>query len=297
LIDDSSTDGTADLARQIQLSGLTILSGAPLPAGWSGKLWALEQGRRAVRSQYTMLMDADIELAPGLVATLRAHARSAGIPFVSLMAVPPQASFWEKLLMPAFVYFFKLLYPFRLANSPRSRMAAAAGGCVFLETRLLEEIGGFAAIREALIDDCSLAARVKRAGHPIWMGLTHSAHSVRPYKSLGEIWNMVARTAFVQLRFSLGWLLLCTFLLALSYLVPVLGIALPVAEARLLAAAAWLTLSITYLPTLRFYRRAWLWAPALPLIGFLYLLMTWTSALRYWRGERSRWKGRIYGVE
>lgn len=298
LIDDNSTDATAALARAAAGGALDVIAGAPLPAGWSGKLWALEQGRAHVRTPYTLLLDADVELAPGTVAALRARLRREGRAFISLMAVPPLERFWERLLMPAFIYFFKLLYPFRLANAPRSRVAAAAGGCILLETRLLEELGGFAAIRGELIDDCALAGRVKAAGHPIWIGLTHAAVSVRPTKGLGEIWNMVARTAYVQLRFSVALLLLCTFLLLLSFGVPVAAAAAgPGAVARAWGVAAWLAMAASYLPTLRFYRRGWVWAPCLPAIALLYLLMTWTSAIRCWRGERSRWKERVYSAE
>ena len=297
MIDDNSTDGTAARAREAAGDKVRVIRGAPLAEGWSGKLWALEQGRAQVRTPYTLLLDADVELAPGTVTALRARMRREGAAFISLMAEPQLERFWERALMPAFVYFFKLLYPFRLAGSPRSRVAAAAGGCVLLETGVLEAIGGFGAIRGELIDDCALAGRVKAAGHPIWIGLTHAARSVRPTAGLGEIWNMVARTAYLQLRCSVAMLLVCTAMLGLSFGVPVAAAAAGTGATRAWGAGAWLAMAASYLPTLRFYRRGWAWALCLPGVAFLYLMMTWTSAVRCWRGERSRWKERVYRAE
>ena len=202
VVDDRSTDGTATVAKTLGVQNLRLLSGEPLPADWSGKLWALEQGFRHVNTPLTLLIDADIELRPGIVGGLRQKLKENHLHFISLMAQLRMASFWERLLMPAFVYFFKMLYPFRLSNSSFTRVAAAAGGCILLETRLIEEIGGFEAIRQELIDDCALARRVKSLGYRTWMGLTHSVHSLRSYENLAGIWNMVTRTAFCQLRYS-----------------------------------------------------------------------------------------------
>lgn len=295
LVDDQSTDTTAQLAREVDIEDLVLLTGKPLPKGWSGKLWALEQGRRHVHSRFTLLMDADIQLQPGVVGALRERMKKQDLQFISLMAVPRMAGFWERLLMPAFVYFFKLLYPFRLANSPCSKVAAAAGGCILLETRLLDEIGGFASLRDALIDDCALARRIKSLGYKTWIGLTHSVHSLRPYKRLGDIWEMVARTAFTQLHYSLWLLGLCTLLMVLGFALPLVGLFHPDFLTRYLAVAALIGMIVAYVPTLRFYDRSLVWALAMPLIGMLYLAMTWSSAIRFWRGERSRWKGRRYG--
>jgi hopene-associated glycosyltransferase HpnB len=295
LVDDGSTDGTARLALAAMGRPLRLVRGAPLPEGWSGKLWALDQGRRLVGTPLTLLLDADIALSPGIVAAMRRAMRREGIVFLSLMAAPSMAGFWERLLMPAFVFFFKLLYPFRLANEPRSRVAAAAGGLILMETRLFEAIGGLASIRDALIDDCALASRVKAAGYRTWMGLTHGAGSVRPYRGLAAIWAMVARTAFTQLRCSVGWLLVCTSVMILLFAVPVAALALPGHLAKGLAAVALLAMAVAYAPTLGFYGRSRLWAPALPAAALLFLAMTWTSAIRFFRGERSRWKGRVYG--
>ncbi|MFI4923183.1 MAG: glycosyltransferase, partial [Burkholderiales bacterium] len=207
VVDDQSADGTAELARKAWTDRLIVVAGAPLPSGWSGKLWALEQGRQHVQTPLVLLMDADIELKPGIVGCLREYMRRHEVAFISLMAAPMMSNFWEKLLMPAFIYFFKLLYPFYLSNSGKSKVAAAAGGCILMQSRLLDEIGGFAAIKDELIDDCSLARRIKSKGHKTWIGLTHSACSIRPYLQLRQIWNMVTRTAFTQLHYSIGLLL------------------------------------------------------------------------------------------
>jgi len=294
LVDDGSNDGTSEAARRAMPDRLTILPGNELPPGWSGKLWALEQARRAADSRWLLLLDADIELTPGCLAALLDKARDEQRALVSVMASLRMQSFWERLLLPAFVYFFRILYPFALANRPRSRVAAAAGGCVLLERRVLDSIGGFGAIRDALIDDCALAAASKRAGFSTWIGLSRSVRSLRPYDGLGSIWHMVARNAFIQLRSSWVLLLSCSALLVTAYWLPMAALAFPDPTARLTGAGALLAMLIGYLPILRFYRLSPLWALTLPLIGTLYLLMTWSSALRALRGVRSQWKGRVY---
>ncbi len=297
LVDDGSTDGTSCRAREAAGDRVQVLRGEPLPEGWGGKLWALEQGRKRVVTPLTLLLDADIALAPGIVAALVRKMRQERVAFVSLMAVPPLGSFWERLLMPAFVYFFKILYPFRLANAPSSKVAAAAGGCILMGTRLFEEIGGLETIRDALIDDCALARAVKKTGRGTWVGLTRSARSVRPYKGLAEIWNMVARTAFTQLGYSAGMLALCSVAMVLAFWAPVAALAAGAPAVRWLPAAALAAMALSYVPTLRFYGRSWAWSLGMPFIAALFLAMTWTSALRYWKGERSRWKGRAYGAD
>jgi len=294
LIDDNSEDATVEKSREMRLSDLHIIQSSALPAGWSGKLWALEQGRSHVTTPYTLLLDADIELARGLITALREKMHRQGVPFISLMAAPSMASGWEKMLMPAFVHFFKILYPFARVNSHGTRIAAAAGGCILLETRMLDQIGGFKSIKSAVIDDCALARRVKSQGSKIWLGLTHSVKSVRSYQQLGEIWDMVARTAFAQLRYSLVILLPCTFVMILVYQVPVVMVASSNSLIRHLALISLAIMFLTYVPILRFYNRSAAWALALPLVAALFLAMTWTSAIRYWRGERTRWKGRVY---
>ncbi|HSE89989.1 MAG TPA: glycosyltransferase [Candidatus Binatia bacterium] len=294
LIDDHSEDATVEKARQITDSNLRVVQSPPLPGGWGGKLWALEQGRLHVTTPYTLFLDADIELARGIVKTLREKMERQGIPFLSLMAVPSMSCSWEKLLMPAFVYFFKVLYPFRRVNSQQTRVAAAAGGCILVESRLLDQIGGFESIRSAVIDDCALAGRVKSQGFKIWLGLTHSVKGVRGYQDLKEIWDMVARTAFDQLHYAVGLLVLCTLVMVLVYQVPVLMVVSTNILIRYLSMGSLVIMVLTYVPILRFYDRSWAWALCLPLIAALFLAMTWTSAIRYWRGERTRWKGRVY---
>jgi hopene-associated glycosyltransferase HpnB len=294
LIDDHSEDATVEKARQMRISNLRIIQSAPLPDGWSGKLWALEQGRKRVTTPCTLLLDADIRLARGTVKALREKMDQQGVPFISLMAVPSLSGCWEKLLMPAFVYFFKILYPFGLVNSHRAHVAAAAGGCILVESRLLDQIGGFESIKSAVIDDCTLARHVKSQGVGIWLGLTHSVKSGRGPQRLQEIWDMVARTAFAQLRHSAGLLVLCTLVMLVAYQVPVIKLASSNILIRSLSLGSLGIMFLTYIPILRFYRRSLAWALALPLIAALFLAMTWTSAIRYWRGERTRWKGRSY---
>jgi hopene-associated glycosyltransferase HpnB len=294
LVDDRSTDGTATAAQRVRLPRLRIIQGRVPPEGWSGKLWALDQGFRQVKTPLVLLLDADIELQPGILSAAREAMRNKGLPFLSLMASLRMIGFWERLLMPAFIYFFKLVYPFRLSNSRGSRIAAAAGGFILLETRLLTEIGGFDPLRGELIDDCALAAKVKSCGYPTWIGLSHSLRSLRPYPDLRAIWNMVARTAFTQLRYSPLKLLLCTAALALAFWVPVLGVTFGSGLSRQVSMLGLASMILSYVPTLRFFRLSKLWALTMPVIGTLYLGMTWTSAFRYWQGKRSQWKGRVY---
>lgn len=289
VIDDQSSDATAAIASA---AGARVVAGQPLPAGWAGKLWALEQGRVHARRRFTLLVDADIELQPRLIATLRGKMQREGIQLISLMCALRMHAFWEKFLLPAFVYFFKLIYPFQLANDPAAKVAAAAGGCILLETSALDAIGGFAALRNELIDDCALARRIKRAGFKTWLGLTHSARSLRRYERLTEIWTMVARSAYTQLGYSPLLLVAVALMFAAAFWAPLAMLLIP--EARGLAAVALIAMAASYLPVLGFYRLSPAWALALPFIATLYLAMTMSSALRYHAGERSRWKGRVY---
>ena len=295
VVDDRSTDGTFTAAQTSGIQNLRVISGEPLPADWSGKLWALEQGLRQVRTPLTLLLDADIELRPGIIHALRQKLKENDLQLVSLMVHLRMVNFWERLCMPAFVYFFKMLYPFRLSNSSSTRVAAAAGGCILLETRLVEEIGGFKAFRNELIDDCTLAKRVKSLGYRTWIGLTHSVHSLRPYEDLADIWNMVARTAFCQLRYSAILLAGTTMLMLLVFWLPVAGLFFPAAGAKIISACAFAAMILSYLPTLKFYGQSRRWALVLPLVATLYLVMTWSSAIRFWAGSGSPWKGRFYG--
>ena len=296
LVDDRSSDGTAEVARQAAPKALTldVHAGAPLAEGWTGKLWALEQGRRRIETPLTLLLDADITLRPGMIRALLTRREESGAPLVSVMAALRMRGGWEKLLLPAFIFFFRLLYPFHLANKSSRWIAAAAGGCVLIDTAALARIGGFEAIRGALIDDCALARAVKEAGHRTWIGVSRGAESHRDYPTLGAVWSMVARTAYTQLRYSPALLLLCTLLMALAFWAPIAGLAGPL-PAQIAAAVGLAAMGGCYLPTLRYYRLSPAWALALPLIGTLYLAMTWHSALRDWGGRRSEWKGRVYG--
>lgn len=296
LIDDSSDDGTAAVARSLGDARLRVIPAPPAPPGWSGKLWALEQGLALVDTPLTLLLDADITLSPGLVPTLRRHLQDQRLTLASLFVELRMHSVWERLLVPAFGYFFRLLYPFRLSNTPGRRAAAAAGGCILVETAALRRLGGFAAFHDALIDDCELARRVKAGGGRTWIGLTRSARSRRAYPTLASLWDLVARCAYTELGYSLPRLALCTLLMLLAFCAPVAGLFAPNIVARLIGAGALAAMMMSYLPTLRYYGRGIAWALALPAIGALYLAMTWSSAVRYWRGTRSRWKGRAYRI-
>ena len=215
---------------------------------------------------------------------------------VSIMAHLHVDGPWDRLLVPAFVYFFKLLYPFRLSNSSLRWVAAGAGGCVLVDTGVLREVDAFASLKHELIDDCALAAQIKAAGHRIWTGLSRSVVSHRRYDGIGKIWEMVARTAYTQLRYSPLLLAGCVAVLSWAFWLPVIGLAAGDATSRLLSLIAMIAMIITYLPTLRFYRLSPLWALLLPLTGTLYLAMTVDSAWRYLRGVRSSWRGRVYST-
>ncbi len=311
LADDRSTDGTAAVARTLAPSfhtPLQVLTVDPLPAGWTGKLWALEQGIQAATRlepapDYLWLTDADIVHRPDVLRRLVAKAVDDDRDLVSLMVQLRCESAWEILLIPAFVFFFQKLYPFRWVNQRRSPVAAAAGGCILVRRQALEASGGLAAIREALIDDCALAQVIQQQAHSqgrggLWLGLSETSYSLRPYDSLPTIWDMVARTAYTQLHYSPLLLLGTSLGLALIYLAPplgcLLGLGLGDGRLALLSAIAWLLMAIAYWPTLRLYRGSpWL-AGALPAIASLYTLMTLDSARRHWQGQGGAWKGRMY---
>ncbi len=294
VIDDGSSDETARIASGAGLAPFSLIQAPALPPGWTGKLWALEQGRQVVASPYILLLDADVALAPGLVATLLEKARRERLALVSLMAAPAMSGFWDRWWMPVFIYFFKLLYPFRLANRPGTATAAAAGGCLLVSTEVLADIGGFGALRDAVIDDCTLAALVKaRGAGAIWIGLTRSAVMLRAAGFAG-FWRMVARTAFTQLRYSYALLAACAAIMLVVFVAPVLALIAGDAVARALGLAALVFMGVSYAPTARFYGQSPVSIPALPVAGIAFLLMTFTSALWYARGLRSRWKGRDY---
>lgn len=300
VVDDQSTDDTGAIVSTWSKTGrfkhLHLIKGATPPEDWVGKVWAQAQGLAQVKTSLVLLIDADIELAPGMLGRLHSQLTRLDLGMVSVMARLRTDSFWERLLAPAYVYFFKLLYPFALVNSPDNRVAAAAGGCVLVRREALEVIGGFAALKDAIIDDCTLARLIKRAGYPIWIGLTTGATSLRPYESLADIWNLVARSAFAELQFSLIRLLTCTAAMILLFFIPIFG---PIAfsgPAAWMATIALIAMLVSYYPILRFYRLNPLWALALPAVAGGYLAMTWHSAIRYWRGTRTVWKGRTYNT-
>lgn len=295
VVDDESGDGTAAVARAAG-PGVEVLAGTAPPVGWMGKLWALERGRRGVATPLILLLDADIELAPGLLAALVERKRSTGAGLVSVLAALRMETFWERLLMPAYVFFFKLVYPFHVANSASRLVAAAAGGCILIETRILAEIGGFVALRGALIDDCALARTVKNRGYRTWIGLSRGVISRRAYPDLRSVWDLVARSAFTQLRYSTLLLVGCSGLLIAAFWLPVAGLWFANPLGRGFALAALAAMLACYIPTLRYYDRSPAWALALPVVGTLYLAMTWSSALRYWAGVRARWRDRTYGA-
>lgn len=297
LIDDQSTDRTAEVAKSACSQSLRIISGTELPAGWAGKLWALEQGRVHAKTPLLLLLDADIEIVPGALSALIQKMESEKLDFVSLMAELKMEHFWEKLLIPSFIYFFKLMYPFSWANDPRKKFGAAAGGCVLIKASILDQLGGFSCIQSAIIDDCSLAKKVKSIGAKTFLGLTHSVKSHRNYTDLKTIWDMVARSAFTQLMYSNLLLIAVTLIMISMFISPlvvgILGIG-DLGDHPLIILAGFLAMMATYVPTLKFYRRSWAWSVTMPIIGSLYIAMTWTSAIRYWMGKRSIWKGRVY---
>ncbi len=297
LIDDQSTDDTALRASALGLDNLRIVTGTAPPADWTGKLWALQQGLPFIDTELVLLLDADIELGPGTLSSLCAKMERDDLQLASLMVWLRMESTWERLLMPAFVYFFKLLYPFKLSNCPTNRyVAAAAGGCILLTTSVLDELGGFGSIRGALIDDCTLARAVKSRGHRTWIGLTRSARSLRPYPSLADIWRMVARTAYTQLGYSVLMLLLCSAVMLCAFAGPMFGLLSGTAGPTVVSFAILAAAGASYIPTLAYYGRSKAWAITLPVVGLLYLAMTWGSAIRHWTGVRAQWKGRRFGT-
>jgi hopene-associated glycosyltransferase HpnB len=282
VVDDHSTDGTAEAAGRSER--LTVIHAAALPAGWTGKLWAVSQGIPAAGTpDYFLLTDADIEHGPENVLQLVARAESGGFDMVSLMVKLRCESLAEKALIPAFVFFFFKLYP------PGPATRGAAGGCILIRRTALERIGGIARVRGELIDDCALAREVKRSGGRIWLGVTQSTRSIRDYGSFADVEQMISRTAFTQLGYSVWMLVGAVVGMAVTYLLPpVLAFA-----GYPLAMAAWGLMAIAYVPVLRFYGRSILWAPLLPLVALFYTAATVHSAVRYWRGKGGMWKGRV----
>lgn len=301
LVDDGSSDGTAAVAQRVDgQRRLDVLAGAPLPARWTGKLWALEQGIRHATAagdavDYFLLTDADIGHAPDNLARLVARAEQDGRVQVSLMAELSCASTAERFLIPAFVYFFQMLYPFGWVARRDRQTAAAAGGCTLVRRDALERAGGIAAIRSEIIDDCALARRLKAEG-PIWLGLTRRATSLRPYGGFLKIGRMISRSAYAQLGYSPLALAGTVAAMAVVYLAPPLLAFFAKEPARWLGLCAWLVMALTFQPMLRFYRRSPLWGLALPAIGATYAFFTVLSAVDFWRGRGGLWKGRVQAM-
>jgi len=301
LVDDGSSDGTALVAAAAAAklergASLMIKPGAPLAPGWTGKLWAMKQGVDAASEgqpapKYLLLTDADIAHTPDNLRRLVARAEAGGLVLTSLMARLSCVTAPEKLMIPAFVYFFAMVYPFGQVNDPKSRIAGAAGGCMLARADALQAAGGIAAIRTAIIDDCALGAAMKQQG-PIWLGLTDRAESQRPYVTLGEIGRMISRSAYAQLDYSPLILAGSLAGLVLTYLAPPLIAVFAPGLLKLAGLAAWTLMAISFQPMLKFYRRSPLWGFALPVIGALYTAFTVKSAVDVWMGRGGFWKGR-----
>jgi hopene-associated glycosyltransferase HpnB len=303
LVDDRSTDGTAEAVRRaipgLAPGRLEIITGLERPAGWTGKVWAMRQGvARALQTNapdYLLFTDADIAHTPDNVRKLVLRGEAGSLVLVSLMARLHCQSFAEKLLIPAFVFFFDMLFPFAWSNDPSRKTAAAAGGCMLVRRDALQAAGGLDMIARAIIDDCALAQVMKGRG-PIWLGLTKRAVSVRPYDGMGEIGRMVARSAYAQLGYSpvvLGGTVLGMLLV---YAAPIFLAVFAGGPARILGAAAWLLMALAYQPMLRFYRRSPFWGLLLPVTGACYTVFTMNSAIQHWRGRGGMWKGRAQAM-
>ncbi|MFY9835668.1 MAG: glycosyltransferase [Xanthobacteraceae bacterium] len=304
VVDDQSRDETARIARETAATlaaseRLTLLSGRALPTGWTGKLWAQQQGveyadRTPDPPDYLLLTDADIVYTPDALAGLVLRAEQHGFVLTSLMAKLRCKSFAERMFVPAFIFFFQMLYPFAWAGDPRRSTAAAAGGCMLVRRDALQAAGGLASIRGSLIDDCALAKILKAHG-PISIALTDRVYSVRAYYSVGDIRRMVSRTAYAQLRYSPLLLAGAILGLALTYLAPVALAIFATGVPQFVGIFSWILMALAFRPMLRFYRLSWLWAPALPAIAAVYMAFTIDSAYQHARGRGGMWKGRAQG--
>jgi hopene-associated glycosyltransferase HpnB len=301
VVDDASTDGTAaaaeTAARSIGAAGrLTVIAGQPLPPGWTGKMWAVSQGIAAAadrRPVFLLLTDADIHHDPNNVSSLVAIARSQSCDLVSFMVKLSVVTLAEKALIPAFVFFFFLLYPPQATASARARTAGAAGGCMLVRPEAMRRIGGIAAIRSELIDDCALARAIKQSGGGVRLALTSTARSTRQYGSFGDVGSMVSRSAFYQLRHS--WVLLGLTMVGLGfiYVLPPMLLLSADPVCRWMGGATWLLMTLCYLSMVRFYGRSWLWSLTLPAVAVFYAGATLHSAVRYLMRRGGSWKGRV----
>lgn len=300
VVDDHSEDGTATLARNAaEVSGATervsIYSATDLPSGWTGKLWALNEGVQVATNhsaEFFWFTDGDIEHAPNTLRRLVFRAEKESLDLASLMVLLQAKTFPERLLIPPFLYFFLMLYPPRWIAEPKARTAGAAGGCILLRRSALARIGGIASIRSEVIDDCELARAVKKSGGKIWMGLTRASVSLRGYGTFAEIRNMIARAAFTQLHYSFLFLFVVLAGLFVTFLLPWFSFLSGEDPAWFLASTAICLMTVTFGVTVRFYGLAWPWALALPLAAVYYGYATCLSAVRYWLGRGGQWKGR-----
>jgi hopene-associated glycosyltransferase HpnB len=305
VVDDGSSDGTAAAARQALMAStsgraLDVITGAELPSGWTGKLWALEQGVRYAKADgaidYFLLTDADIGHEPDNLRALVARAEQEGRVLVSLMAELSCRTWSERFLIPAFVFFFQMLYPFGWVAQNDRKTAAAAGGCMLVKRDALERAGGIAAVRAEIIDDCALARRLKRQG-PVWLGLTRRARSLRPYGGFVAIGRMISRSAYAQLHYSPAVLAATVVAMGLIYVAPPLIALFADGPARWAGLVAWLVMVLSMQPMLRFYRVSPIWGLALPAMGAAYTLFTVQSAFAVWLGRGGLWKGRVQALK
>ena len=302
VIDDQSTDGTASIATASAAAlqagdRLTVLSGQAPPRGWTGKLWAMQQGvahvgSRPAAPRYVLFTDADVVYRKEVLRSLVARAVAGDLVLTSLMVKLRCESLAERLFIPAFIFFFQMLYPFAWVNNRAHKLAGAAGACMLVHYDALRAAGGIEAIRGALIDDCALGKRLKAVG-PIWLGLTRRVKSLRAYPQVGDIRRMVARTAYDQLRYSPLMLAGTIAGMALTYLAPPLLALVGEGPVRMLGVAALGLMTYSFVPTLRFYRLSPAWALALPGIAFAYMAFTLDSAYQHARGRGGLWKGRV----
>jgi len=301
LIDDQSRDGTAALAGQVAAEvgaseRLTVIEGRTLPAGWTGKLWAVKQGLDIVASRaslptYVLLTDADIVYSGDVVMRLVARAEAEQLTMASVMADLRCESFAERSLIPAFIFFFQMLYPFSWVRQPASRTGGAAGGCLLARWSALRDAGGIEAIRGSLIDDCALGAKLKEQG-PVWLGFSPHVKSIRASDRFGEVGRMISRSAYAQLHYSPILLVLTLIGLGIIYLAPVPLALLGHGWTAAFGALSWLAMALAFQPTLRYYQRSPLWGLALPAIALAYMAFTLNSAYQHWRGRGGFWKGR-----
>jgi hopene-associated glycosyltransferase HpnB len=298
VVDDDSDDGTGAVATEAAAGDrrLSIIRTTGPAAGWTGKLWAVSQGiaaAEASRPEYLLLTDADIEHAPDTLSWLVSRSMASQFVLTSLMAKLRCVSLAEKIHVPAFIYFFQMLYPFAWVARADSSTAAAAGGCMLVRADALARVGGIAGIRGALIDDCSLAAKLKTVG-PIWLGLTNRARSIRPYPAFADVARMVSRSAYSQLRYSLLALIATTLGMAITFVVPLILGLFASGFPRYLGLLAWAAMSLSFVPTLRYYRLSPIWSLALPGIALLYMSYTLQSAYQHFRRRGGQWKGRVH---